>query len=693
MRAALGPDSDVTIATYHSFGASLVAEHGLELDLAPGTQVLNRAQSWQLLFAVFDEFRFDRRSSLSPEFVLNDALALASRCADHLVPIDAVEADCRSVMETGRWKGMRDTAASRLELCQVVAAYERRKRERNLLDFGDQVGLAVRLLTENPDVAADERRRHPVVLLDEYQDTNFAQRRLLQLLYPPGSAVTAVGDDMQSIYGFRGAHLVNILRFKDHFPPVTVRQLQTTFRFGAALGTLANRIQDQVDESLKKVLRPLPDAPETVIECFLAADDAEEAGAIAADIASRHGASGGGPWSDVAVLCRKRRLIQPIVAALEERRVPVEAVGSSGLLDRPEVVDVVAWLEVLADPSASVALLRLLSGPRYRIGLRDLAVLSRHSRQLAHYDDAAQAEVDAAAAAATAAPDDQPRVGLPLAPPPQVETVLADALGDLVGRGRPVPRGPRPARSLRPRAPPPGRPGPAPARARPGGGHPRPHRPVAGGGGGRPPEPPPLPRPGRALPPGGGRPRPGRLRRVPPPPRRLRGGRGRGPPGRRRRGPGHDHPPGQGPRVRHRLRAGDGRRPGPVPHLPRRPAGRERPGQLGGPALVAAGGRRGLPAHRHRPHGRHRRGHPPAQARRGVAPALRGLHPGPAAAGVLGRPLVPGGGRAPGTVGLLRLRGRPDRHRPRVVPPRAGHRRPRGGGQGAVPGRGRPPVP
>ncbi len=135
----------------------------------------------------------------------------------------------------------------------------------------------------------------------------------------------------------------------------------------------------------------------------------------------------------MAVLCRKRRLIQPIVAALEERRVPVEAVGSSGLLDRPEVVDVVAWLEVLADPSASVALLRLLSGPRYRIGLRDLAVLSRHSRRLAHYDDAAQAEVDAAAAAATAAPDDQPRIGLPLAPPPQVETVLADALGDLSG--------------------------------------------------------------------------------------------------------------------------------------------------------------------------------------------------------------------------------------------------------------------
>ncbi len=423
VRKALGPDADVTIATYHSFGASLVADHGLELDLSPGTQVLNRAQSWQLLFAVFDEFRFDRRSTLSPEFVLNDALALASRCADHLVPISRVEADSRQVMETGRWKTMRDTAASRLELCQVVAAYERRKQERNLLDFGDQVGLAVRLLTDHPDVADEVRRRHPVVLLDEYQDTNFAQRRLLQLLYPPGSAVTAVGDDMQSIYAFRGAHLVNILHFKDHFPPVTVRQLQTTFRFGAGLGTLANRIQDQVGESLKKVLTPRPDAPDTVIECFLAADDAEEAAAIAADLATR-----GGPWAEVAVLCRKRRLIQPIVAALEERRVPVEAVGTSGLLDRPEVVDVVAWLEVLADPSTSVALLRLLAGPRNRIGLRDLAALSRHSRDLGRYDDTAQAELEAAAASSSV--DDEAPA---LASLPVVEAILADALADLDG--------------------------------------------------------------------------------------------------------------------------------------------------------------------------------------------------------------------------------------------------------------------
>src|SRR5207253_10177224 len=138
----------------------------------------------------------------------------------------------------------------------VIEAYERRKRELDLIDFGDQIALAVRLLEEHPDIAAAVREQYPFVLLDEYQDTNFAQRRLLQLAYPEGSAVTAVGDDMQSIYAFRGAHLLNVQRFADHFPPAKELPLQVTFRFGERLATLANRIQARVDDALAKELRP-----------------------------------------------------------------------------------------------------------------------------------------------------------------------------------------------------------------------------------------------------------------------------------------------------------------------------------------------------------------------------------------------------------------------------------------------------
>ncbi|MBV8985063.1 MAG: ATP-dependent helicase, partial [Acidimicrobiia bacterium] len=377
VRQRLGADADVTVATYHSFGQMVIADHALELDLAPGTTLLNRAQAWQLLYSVFDELRFDRRKTLSPRILLDDALALASRCADHLKTADDVKADCEIIEKEGRWK-MAAKAGERMELARVVEAYEQRKRELHLIDYGDQIRLAVRLMQDRPEIARAARDQHPVVLLDEYQDTNFAQRRLLQLIYGAGSAVTAVGDDMQSIYAFRGAHLVNVQRFGDHFPPAEVLPLQSTFRFGERLARLANLIQAEVDDALTKELHPAPgaDVTDTVIECFLAADDAEEADTIAADIAGS-----GRPWSDSAVLCRKRRLIPAIVAALEEREIPVEVVGASGLMVRPEIVDLVAWLEVVADASSSVALLRLLEGPRFRVGRHDLAAVARHVRE------------------------------------------------------------------------------------------------------------------------------------------------------------------------------------------------------------------------------------------------------------------------------------------------------------------------
>jgi DNA helicase-2/ATP-dependent DNA helicase PcrA len=427
----LGSDADVTVSTYHGFGATLVARHLLDLDLHPRTRVLNRAEAWQLLFRVFDEFRFDKKRVFRPGLVVNDALTLASHCADHLVAIAAVEADARVMAVDARWKATREAAEGRRELCQIVAAYDREKRLRHLIDFDDQIQLAVVLLRQHPGLARRLGEQRPFVLLDEYQDTNFAQRVMLQLIYPTGSVVTAVGDDMQSIYAFRGAYLRNLLDFGSHFPPPGELALTENRRSGATIVALANRIQGQVTDAVPKQLTARPDGPPAAIECFLASDDLEEAAVIAADVARM-----GPPWSEHAVLCRKRRLIPAIAAALEAASIPVEVVGSSGLLDRPEIVDLVAWLELLADPSSSVALLRILGGPRYRIGRRDLACLARHA-------------VDLRKAAATGSDDASPgrgpggslpggsrdanRAAAPGEPGSWVEWSfgLSDALGDL----------------------------------------------------------------------------------------------------------------------------------------------------------------------------------------------------------------------------------------------------------------------
>ena len=478
VREVLGPDADATVATYHSFGASLVADHALELDLAPGTRVLNRAESWQLLFAVFDEFRFDRRSTLSPEFVLTDALNLASRAADHLVPVEAIVADCHEVQAANRWKRMSDTAASRLELCQVVAAYERRKRARDLLDFDDQVGLAVRLLTDHPEVADDLRLRHPVVLLDEYQDTNFAQRRLLQLVYPAGSAITAVGDDMQSIYGFRGAHLANILSFPQHFPPVTPRPLQTTFRFGATLGRLANRIQGQVEHSLSE---------DADVRARRAGHDDRVLPRRRRHRRGRRHRRRHRPAGPEVV--RQRGAVPQAPAHPADRRRPPAAgrAGGGGGHQRP------------ARPARDRRPGGVAGGAGRPVGVGG-APAHPHRAPLPHRPDATSPRWPATAASWTRTASCQTRSDRRHLRPRRVGLAQQRRVAGGAGAAPPVRgRAPRPREAG----------GPAAGR-RPGRGHPGAHRPVAGRRPPRPGEPAPPPRPGRALPARRGRPRPGR---------------------------------------------------------------------------------------------------------------------------------------------------------------------------------------
>lgn len=376
--AELGAGEDVSVSTYHGFGASLVLTHADLLGLGDDLRLLDKAQGFQLLLDVFDEFRFLVRKTGMPLNIVGDALVLASRAGDHLVSVDGIEADCARLVADLRLPDViRETATKRAELLPLIRAYTAQKRQLGLLDHDDQIGMAVRLLQEHPELADELRRTYPVVLLDEYQDTNFAQRRLLQLIYPPGSAITAVGDDMQSIYAFRGAHVRNLHDFAQHFAATgQAVALELSFRNDRRILDLANRIQAQVPSAQTKLLESREDASNGDLVCFLASDEREEAVELARRALELH--ANGTPWPEIAVLCRKRRLIAPIVEAFSDAGVPVEVIGMGGLMSRPEVVELIAWLEVLSLPDPAVALLRLLTGPRYRIGTRDLSALSRH---------------------------------------------------------------------------------------------------------------------------------------------------------------------------------------------------------------------------------------------------------------------------------------------------------------------------
>ncbi len=276
-----------------------------------------------------------------------------------------------------------------MELAEAVKVFRRLKRDLGVIDFGDQIELAMRVATEHPEVGREYRDRFAAVLLDEYQDTNVAQARLMEALFGGGHPVTAVGDPDQNIYAWRGASLYNLLEFPQRFRRADGAEaarlpLFTNFRSGARILHAADAIIAPLPAAQRpdpeKELVPWPANGEGDVTLATHLDELTEARWIADRIEALH--AEGAAWSDVAVLCRTSRLFFLLQRAFEDRGIPVEIVGLAGLLKLPEVVDVLAYARAANDPMASVALARILLGPRYRVGFKDLALVARWAKDM-----------------------------------------------------------------------------------------------------------------------------------------------------------------------------------------------------------------------------------------------------------------------------------------------------------------------
>ena len=404
------------ISTYHAYAGRLVSDHALREGLEPSMRLITAALSWQLAVSIvaaydgpMDEVQW------TPQTVTAAVLDLAGDLAEHLRSSD----DVRGVgewlnAEAARWPGrglagvrkVIESQRTREQLLPLVDRYAAAKRAREVLDHGDQVRLAAQIAMRHPEVGAAERTRYQVVLLDEYQDTSHAQLKLLNALFGNGHPVTAVGDPCQSIYGWRGASAGNLRRFARDFParsgsPATVQKLSTSFRNAGRVLDAAAVLQTELRAQAPDVpvLEPAPDRGGRGDVCAaLLPTVTEESEWVAAKAAALLAlpagmAPDGKLWpdgrlagvrpSDIAVLCRKRSQFVPLRRALDARGIPCEVVGLGGLLSVPEVQDVVATLRVLHDAASSDALARLLTGPRWRIGPRDLVALGRRARDLA----------------------------------------------------------------------------------------------------------------------------------------------------------------------------------------------------------------------------------------------------------------------------------------------------------------------
>ena len=382
---------EVSIFTYNAFASSVVRDHGLLVNVEPEAGLLTEAQQWQLVLSCLDDLPAFDVLEVRSAYVVRWTLALAGSVADHMCSLGDVEAAADRILRLQKADDkVLQTAAERKELVRTVAAYTQAKQRAQRIDFGDQITKAVQILEGYDEVRAAFRQRFPFVLLDEYQDTNVAQRRMLQALIGQGGAVTAVGDARQAIFAWRGATMFNLINFPSDFPradglPYEPVSLSENFRSGAHILEVANSIVDRIDAARRpgKPLRAQPFNGSGRVELGLFSDERAEATWIAEQCEALHDsttAEGREPvrWKDIAILVRRKAAMDMLLQALDEKQVPVEVLGLGGLLKTPEVMEVVAWLRALeTKPGANRWLARIVLGPRWRIHYRDLSLLAR----------------------------------------------------------------------------------------------------------------------------------------------------------------------------------------------------------------------------------------------------------------------------------------------------------------------------
>jgi DNA helicase-2/ATP-dependent DNA helicase PcrA len=263
-------------------------------------------------------------------------------------------------------------------LVQAWRVYEEQLKASDAVDFNDLIGLVVKLFAEHEEIRDKWRVRFKYVMVDEYQDTNSAQYTLLRLLAGGHRNLAVVGDDDQSIYGFRGADVSNILNFERDFPDATVVRLEQNYRSSAHILTLANDVVAKNSGRLeKKLWTEAPPGPKVrFVEHQDARAEAEWVGKAIGKLRRM-----GHKWTDFAIIYRTNAMARPFETVLAKRRFPYRIVGGKKFYERREVRDALAYLRLVTNPANDAAFLRVVNVPSRGVGAKTVAKLREDASQ------------------------------------------------------------------------------------------------------------------------------------------------------------------------------------------------------------------------------------------------------------------------------------------------------------------------
>jgi len=384
---------EAQIGTFHAFCDRVLRENAVLLGLSPDFRILTEPEQAIFLKERLFDLPLERFRPLgNPMRHLRSLLTLFSRAKDEdVTPAEyAAFAEKLAAELVGReqeegYDVLVEEAAQQVELAETYAAYQGLLVESGFVDFGDQITMTLRLFREHPTVLERYRQRFRYILVDEFQDTNYAQFELLKLLSSHRN-LTVCGDDDQSIYKFRGAAISNILGFQEAFPEAEMIVLDQNYRSTQAILDSAYRlIQNnnpdrlEVRSSITKKLHSNSERGRAPLHHHFETLE-EECDFVADAIATRH-SEDDRPFSDFAVLVRSNAQADSFLRALNLSHIPWRFSGSRGLYDQEIIRSAIAFLRVLADPRDTLSLHYLASLDPYEVPAESLALATAYAQR------------------------------------------------------------------------------------------------------------------------------------------------------------------------------------------------------------------------------------------------------------------------------------------------------------------------
>jgi len=338
---------EVWAGTFHSICARLLRRYGEKIGIAPN-------------FVIYDES--------DQQALIKQSVRLLAEGNGEYSPLQILNSISSGKNELLDVQGYRRTRKGPFEelVARAYGRYQEALRANNALDFDDLLMRAVELLQTRPEVLKELRKRFRYILVDEYQDINYAQYELIRLLSGPRGNICVVGDDDQSIYGWRGANVGLILSFQDDFKKTKVVKLEQNYRSTQKILDCAYQVICRNDTRAEKKLWTENCAGDNLV-VYEAVNEEEEASWVGRLIARQVGSSGL-RYGDYAILYRTNAMSRVFEAALRERGIPYEIVGGMSFYDRSEVKDIAAYLKVLFNLTDSIAFQRIINRPARKIG-------------------------------------------------------------------------------------------------------------------------------------------------------------------------------------------------------------------------------------------------------------------------------------------------------------------------------------